>query len=64
MIKGRNLFYEKFSPLKPLFQKFGVLNTTIIYKKNIRGKHLVENVPPPFVFQYSSLSCCSVHGVT
>lgn len=24
MIKGRNLFYEKVSPLKPLFQKFGV----------------------------------------
>ena len=24
MIKGRNLFCEKVSPLKPLFQKFGV----------------------------------------
>lgn len=46
MIKGRNLFCEKVSPLKPLFQKFGVLNTTIIYKKNIRGKHLAENVFP------------------
>ena len=49
MIKGRNLFCEKVSPLKPLFQKFGVLNTTIIYKK-IRGKHLAENVFPPLFF--------------
>ena len=36
MIKGRNLFYEKVSPLKPLFQKFGVLKCNYKIQHNIQ----------------------------
>ena len=35
MIKGRNLFCEKVSPLKPLFQKFGGIE----YDYNIQKKY-------------------------